>query len=487
MTEPILIAIIVLLVYRKTFKFDFCIDDENFIKRKRRDKSWDLKDRSFVGVLRFIKYHLYGAGTFGDKPRVEHIFQTSLHALACVLIYYAFGSNIISFWTAILYALNPINNQTSIWLNGKRYLINIIIVMVMMILGPIGILLFPLTAFFQVNAIFAPVIYGLSSWYLVLFIPVFLLICGKEIREKIKFRKSMLHNDDMKNFRIRKLIPITKVFGFYMIKMVFPEQTLMWYPELFFWGMTEKGNKDAYAINTEFLKGVIVMLLAGAGAFYFKDDIWLYLFMILSVLQWCGFITVTQLLTDRYVSLSNVFMMYFLAKLTIQSSGSYGPIIIMCICTYYYQRLQITMKMYKDITSFYDYQIYFYPNNPRPYEFKADRLIVVNQDILGAWQVVKAGLELCPDDMKLNLLAAICMHHMGDKPSVLMYIKRAKNNPYIGQDFLVKDYMLKIFGIHLDEEVRKINEKTSKFDRRQRDNIVNIYNAIEGTTQKEAT
>ncbi|NJO00408.1 MAG: hypothetical protein HC880_00835 [Bacteroidia bacterium] len=470
-----------LFVYQKTFKFDFSIDDKNFINRKKREKSWQLHDKSIKGVLWYIKYHLYGAGTFGDNPRNEHIFQTCLNAAACVLIYYAFGSNNVSFWTAILYAVNPINNQTSIWLNGKRYLINIIIVMLMMILGPVGILIYPLTAFFQVNAIFAPIIYGIGSWYLLLFIPVFWLICGKEIREKIKMRKSILHNDDMKTFKPKKIIPIVKLFGAYMMKMVVPGQTLMWYPTLFFWGLTEKGNKDAYAINLDFLKGCIVIALSIAGAFYFKNDIWLYLFMILSVLQWSGFITVTQLLTDRYVSLANVFMMYFLTNITIQNTGDYANIILACICTYYYQRLQITFMMYKNIWSFYDYQIFFYPDNPKPYEFKADRLIVEKQDILGAWQIVKAGLERCPDDMKLNLLAALCMHQMGDKPSVLMYIRHAKKHPYVGQEFIVRDYMHKIFGIDLQNEVQKINEKKSTFDRKQRDNIVNIYNAIENT------
>ena len=475
MSGVLLIFLITGLVYWPTLKFGHIIDDlawaEAIGKGQFKYGNWRNK----------ISNRLYGCGTFTLNTWWDHAFQVFLHATASSLIYLGFGSSPVSLCAGLLYAVNPANNQTAIWLNGRRYLVNVIIVLLMLCLGPWGMILYPLTAFYQVNAIFAPVMYGLDVWWVLLGLPVFWLIAGKSIRAKVASRLKIIHNDDQTKFRPRKLIPIVKVYGAYCLKMISPGRSMMIYPFLHYWGMTKDGNDDAYRLNWTFWGGVFALCVSIAGLVHYWPQgqlFWTFLFMMLSILQWCGFISVTQIFTDRYVSLSNAFMMFFVCDVLFEFLGALALVPIGMLAGNYFANLQTVFGMYPNVWAFYDYHIYHHPEGPKCREFKASRLIKVCNDPMGAWEVTKRGLELNPLDMKLNMCAAWCMDILGDKAAVIQYVKVARDNAYIGQGFIVDKFQKDLFGIDIKEEVEKINNKQSAFDRKQRDNILAIYNAL---------
>ena len=422
----IAIVLFTFLVYFRTFNFGLIVDDVRHVKDIEAPNSI-FKD---VSIFENIKRRLYGAGTLAIPSqkvniRNEHILSTALHALIGVLIYKAFGSNLTSLSAALLYCVNPANNQTAIWLNGRRYAINIIAVL-LMVITPYAFVLYPLTAFLQVNAIFAPVLLG--GWCL-LAIPVYLVL-GKTIdrfRERVSNSPADLKRLD---FSLNRLIPITKCFGFYFFKMLVPGKTLMYYPTLYFWGMTKEGNKDAYALNKDFIKGVLALSLALLGLIMFPGKEKLYcLFMILSIVQFSNVTTVTQTLADRYMSLPNVFMMYFVASLL-------NPFICVMIAVYYATRLQTTFEMYKDILSFYDYHLYHDPKGLSARTFKMIECIK-SQDNFAAWELVRNGLYHHPKDFKMLYSGALCLakiNPVGNKEQIESFLKEAEENVYLGQE-----------------------------------------------------
>lgn len=502
--EALFIILVTFAVYYKTIRYGFIVDDVNRYKKLKCGK-YDVFFRKpfLLYPLTRISESLYGAGTFykrtpcskGCRPasktkcsvcngsgysyhiniRLDHLLTITIHATICVLMYYAFGKNMVSLMASLLYCVNPINNQTAIWMNGRRYAVSIIIVLCMVIMGRLGILLYPLIYYFQLTAFFAPVIYGGLS----------ILICGilflankDKILVKINARMKTIKNDEMRLFSAKKLIPIVKYYGAYILKMIVPGRTLMCYPFLFYWGMSDEGNKKTYRMDSIFLFGVLCLVTTiVVGALLFKTHLfWMFIFMVLSIMQWCGFITVTQLLADRYVSLSNVFMTYFVV-LGIHTFIPGSQIIFAMMFMYYVCNLQITMMMYKDMMSFYDYHLYFDKGNVRISEYKA-AYYMNRKDPLAAFEVIKDALKIFPKDMKLNMQAALCMKMIGDEKNMLHYTRIARHNIYLGQDEHYYQFERELLLLDMRKEACAILDKTSKRPNKERDAIMRVYDYL---------
>jgi hypothetical protein len=490
--EIISIVLFNLAFYWRTVDFKLIVDD-------RAHAKWILENNGFgkfegMGLLRKlagnIKYRFYGCGTLvrPDKdgkwvvnPKLEHMFQLFLHTLTCVLIYITFKpitSESVSLCAALLYSIHPAINQTSIWLNGRRYIINIIIVLLMIIIGPWGLLLYPMTVLFQVNAIFSPLIFG---WAGVLTIPVFLLLGWGSINETIKGRLRQISNSDQKIFRLKKLIIVIKIYGMYFFHMIIPKRILFTYKDLYYWGLTKEGNEDAYRADGRLFIGLVAIGLTILGLLHFNGSLlWLFVFMVLSTLQWCGIISVTQIFSDRYAALPCVLMVLFISVLSHQYLGHNAYIVLLGLFVYYMDGMNVAMSMYKDIWAFYDYNIFYAPEIPRNREFKATRLMFENRDPIGAWEVIKRGLEINPKDMKMNMMAAQCMEIMQDKPMVIKYLREAWRNCYIGQEGLLRGFQKSLFGgLDIEEEVEKIRNKESKLERKLREVVLKVWEAID--------
>jgi hypothetical protein len=337
-------------------------------------------------------------------------------------------------------------------------------------MGYAGLALYPLTFWFQATAAFAPVLLG---WWGLLIIPIGFIVKGKDYYAKIQERLRIIHNSDHRDFTFKKLIPITKTYGSYILKMILPGRTLMIYPHLFYWGMTDKGNKHAYSLNLHFWLGFFALGCSVVPLFYLQGHlVWWWLFMVLSVLQWCGFISVTQMFTDRYISLSNMFMMYFVSYFAFQVEWTVP--IIAGLIGYYIANLFVTFNMYKDMNAFHEYHMYWDASNPKCREFKA-ALLLKQKDILGAWHIISEGLKLNPTDMKLNMIAANCMSTMEDRKMVLYYLQQARLNVYIGQQYILDKMQKEILGFDIESEYHKVCEKGSGYDSKKRKTIVDMY------------
>lgn len=514
--EPLIIIFVVLIVYWRTFDFKTIIDDvKRFASIRKglffRPRPWleQVKNRLYSGGTFVIAKpckeckgtgkipkpktkevvddtcpNCYGHGKYHDlNYKVEHIATTLIHALICVLIYFAFGKNETAFMASCLYAVNPANNQSSVWLNGRRYAFNIVIVLLMLIIGPLGMLLYPMTAILQVSAILAPLMYGEYltlpiAGMCLLAIAVFVFLSWEDIKEKILWRWKLMPECDHKKLHIAKLIPTTKVYGAYILKMIFPERTLMTYPFLYYWALTKEGDKNAYRIDRHFIWGIVCVAFSVAGLKFFEGQTWwLFLFMCLSIVQWCGFITLNQIFADRYIPLPNVFMMMFVSWFTVHYGGDFKYAIFFGMFIYYMQNLNITFMMYKDVESFWNYHAYYNPQDSRIAEWRATYLLSV-KDISGAWEICRTALANNPTDMKLNMMAAKCMR-LSDDTATFYYMGMAKKHCYIGRmDDMYKGFQREIFGFDIDEEYEKINNKTSRMLPKQRESVKDMWHAI---------
>jgi hypothetical protein len=460
---PYLIIIcIVIIFYIRTIEYSIVVDDirqytalqkgwNAFPKERFKGLNLFQKIRYLFG---FIRLRLYGAGTFGMNTITDHVFTLIIHIITCCLIYPAFGSNIISLWASILYAVNPINNQTSIWLNGRRYQIVIILSLLAILFKPLGIIFYLLTPAFQFTAFFLPILYSdVSIWFNV--IPIILgIVFYKKIVDHENTRLKRIYNDDQKTWSLNRIIVVIKTYGVNFFKMLHPGIVMMNKPNLIKWGVTKEGNADAYAWNYGLLRGILALLLT--GFIISVPNLRLYgLFILFGTLQWSAISAGHQQLADRYISLVNVFVMYALVYVIYTYMPQLAPIICMGIFSYYATQLNMTMKMYRSIEEFFEYQMFYYPTMSRNRVIFADSYMTV-KDVTRAWLIVERGLFHEPNDFELLIRAAQCSASVGMIEKAEHFIERAEKNYYIGQEEIQKK-RLEILRNQIKDVIRQMN------------------------------
>lgn len=426
MIETLIIFVLVFAFYANTFHYGLIVDDLFWRKEVKT-----LAKR--INPFDLLQTRLYGGCTFGKSVLVDHVFQTFLHAVICVLMYFAFGANNISFFAAILYAFNPANNQTAMWINSRRYAVNIILVLAMLLIGPLGLFLYPLTGLFQVNAIFSFILFG-PVGLLALPLALILFPYWKKLHEVFRNRYSIVPEGAKKQYGLSRITVAVKTYGYYFFKMIFPGRCLFYDKFLYFWGITKEGDRDAYSVNLDFLKGVLALAISAVGLFYFKDKMfWMFLFMCVSILQWSNIVTATMTVADRYMSLPNVFMMFFVSYLLNTFLGGYAIYLIIALAIHYSSTTSIAKSMYKDIFSFWRYHIYFDPAGVSARSFYVSELIL-NKDFISALSMAQDGLKYRPNDFKFLFQAAVCLRQFGNSENAIKYLDKAEKNLYLGQE-----------------------------------------------------
>lgn len=426
------------IFYARIINYLLVVDDLSQFEIKKNGQTCKLKDAGFV---RWIKYKLYGFGTLGcdftdqktqrNSIRKDHALTLFLHTTICCLIYEVLGHNDISFWAAILYAVNPINHQTAIWSNGRRYAINVILVLIMIALPrPWSLLAWVCTPFLHLTAVFAPILLG---WKYALAIPVAGLIAWYWQYGDYKMRMGTQKSDEMLKWKPTRLIPSVKLFGFYLIRSFWPGKCMMVYPHLYAWGLTKQGNEDAHAFNLSFFRGVFALLLALTGLICLHGQERLYfVFIIASILQWCGWVMCTQHSCDRYTACATPFMMYLLSALSFHYLGQAALPVILFFAGLYISELNVVMPMYKTIISFHHFHNYFYPNNIISRASMVHGMMGEKQP-LQAWYEIVEALKYNPGDMRMNILASEVCLVMGDRNSAQAHLNIAIQNVYEGQ------------------------------------------------------
>lgn len=433
MIPSIILILINIALYFHSTTYDVIMDDYQWYQKRRQLGFFPIsKIRNFNNFQEFISDHLYSGTTFGTNVKLEHWVKIAINSTIAILMFFALGHDKISFGAAVLYICNPINNQTSLWLNGRRYAINIILVLTMMLVPIIAPALYLFSGLLQVTAIFSPILLlNKSPWFLLL-IPIFLLAGSQYIIGKCRGRMEVMADGDLKTFKPTRFIVIVKTFGFFFWKMIFPQVCAMQYPDRLKWGLTKEGTEDAYKIDAYFFKGTAAL---GACAIIFfilpHRYIGFFGFFVLATLQWSAVLPVTQILSDRYCSMPNVFMMFFLSYFLSMAGILYVPLLI-AFCAYYCICLSEVYPMYKDLTSFYQYHLRHFP----ALSWYRHNLI---QDLMneGKQEMASAqtfeGLINDPKDFRLLIWGAIMSLIKGDTKHAEDFLKEAEKNTYINK------------------------------------------------------
>jgi hypothetical protein len=215
--------------------------------------------------------------------------------------------------------------------------------------------------------------------------------------------------------------------------MLFPQVCALQYPDRIKWGLNKEGNDEAYGIDLSFWFGISALVCMFIMSIICPRIYLPYIaFTSLAILQWSALIPVTQILSDRYCSLPNVFMMFFLSYFVSLTGIFYIPIII-GFMAYYLVCLSVVMPMYRNLTSYYEYHFKYYPH----LSWYRHCLI---QDLMSEGKVEEAknqtlqGLLHDKNDYKLLIWGCLMCIIKGDLINAETFVNEAEKNMYLNRE-----------------------------------------------------
>jgi hypothetical protein len=361
--EYLLIIAVVFGIYSRSINHGYVVDD----------------DKSYVctqGLLRYLaggaysKEHwtalFYGAGLFKDRVH-DNLFRITLTATIACLIYSCFGN----IWVALLWAIHPMNNQLTLWLNGRRYQVSLILGLLAYKFPIAGLFLYPMAVyvhpislpFLPITALFVTPV--AIAWAL----PA--VFAMPRLLAWIKQRWMIQNFPLYKSFNWGKPVMAVKCLSEYAICALFTPKMTMYHPKL--WGIAElEGNRQrAYALNPVFWLSIALLSLLGyVGWFIGGSCLKGAVIAFLGVLPLLGFWkNPTQIWAQRYASLAMIgFMMYVVG---IAEFTGYHTNVLIPILVWYLTITMNSMNMYKDLYGFFWHHFIHYPNNQNAHWFGA--------------------------------------------------------------------------------------------------------------------
>jgi len=291
-----------IIFYAKTLTYKYSSDD---IAVSLRKPFWKNELHK-----RFLQLE----GSIRVNPQEDHALTTLLHAIASALVYTAFGADDTSFLAAILFSVNPITNQGSVWISGRGYVLSTIGMLLALSVPVLSLPALIVATYSNAGFVMPLVLLGSATPWAFLFAPIAWLVNGFNFKKNVAHKMQMEMVDEDKKVSFNKLILIVKTFGFYLTNTIIPFKTSFYHSFL----QSSSGSmKDkAYDIRDRFFWLGLVFIFAIVC--YWLNFTWNMvsfglLWWCLGILPFCNFMRMHQEIAERYAYLPSVGIMYCLA------------------------------------------------------------------------------------------------------------------------------------------------------------------------------
>lgn len=396
---------------------------------------WNL-----TSIKSVITNGFYGAGLFLN-PRIDHAFTLVIHLINCLLINRMVGGE-LGFWSALLYMLTPVNNQTVLWLNGRRYQLTILAVLLAWNFKILGFVLYPFMAWLHVSGIAFPALLAFTpEWKFIILGIVIAVLCGwNRIFDVLNSRLSDFTNpkDDInecQKITWKKALIYVKSIGWYVQHIALPLKPMMYHEFLYYFSRYEEGKKKGYSLDAQFWFGLLVLgglitqiVMGGPGAFWAG---WFLIF----ISQWCNVYTVTMHVADRYCSLAGVGLMVLICQNILLLPSPFQYIAFTAMIMMYAMTYAPLFRAYTSYGEFLRYHVWINPAGVNARHVLAlNYLHCSKPDPMSAYFYLKDGLRLRPHDFKLLVTMAQVMFMIGKIENGFKLLDRAEKVVPLGEE-----------------------------------------------------
>jgi len=443
-----LILLNVLLYYRST-KFEGICDDIPVFNQAVEIPKWKYIPKWWS----FFWYHLHGRKYISWK--LAHWQVIGIHTLNCILIYLAFGQNDISTVAALLFAVNPVNNQCSIWISGKGYAMNTTCALLMWMFPAFSVIPYLFGTYFcGASLVLFPLIFLFTKyWWLSLLVLLGLYREKDRIFNKTDPRSKFNteSNEELKSIKPIKLILFFKTYAYHFINALSARILGLYHQYLFLMGVSPDENKKCYKIDGYFFFGIILAI-----ATFYTRHIGL-LWFLLAIAQFCNIISFNQTIASRYVYLANVGLVYLLAGFIINY-----PVIIIAFLVYYITKLVFFMKAYNNEYWSIEYACWEQPNFFYSWQNRAAHCFL-NRNYHGALGNTLKAMELRKDDWKLTYNLVQIYLILGHLPLAKKTFEDANKLGIAGREEQIGNLMRRL-GKWIDEIEKQAKTEGNRVD-----------------------
>lgn len=456
--------------------------DDNYLLKLNKGREGKFQ-RGECSIFDEIKFRLYGAGLCRNL-QINHFLVTLLHAVNCCLIYRATGSMLAT----MLYLFNPVMNQTSIWMNGRRYAVGIFCVLLAWNFKLFFLPLYIFSAWLHIYTIAFPVMLFFTDYwpYALAGVVLAFFVARKPIVDKFLTRiKDYADGNELQAIRPAKLILYVKSIGFYFWHTLIPNKPRMYHEFLYYFSRYEKDIKEGYSFNFEFFKGMAALSFICYELFV-NQNIWAAWFLVF-ISQYCNIVTVTQNCADRYCSLAGIGLMAILAKYLAFLPSPYFESAVAVIFTFYILRYLPLFRAYRSIEDFHLYHIRIDPSGVESRALQAANYMQ-GRDPFRAFALIKDGLRYRPKDFKLLFVFSQVLFAMGKGEDGIKILDIAQKNVPLGDEEHCKvefENMKKHYAAQLNKPIMNVMPSKDNFiNRQQRRAYERKYKKMEQKQEK---
>ena len=338
----------------------------------------------------YFWYHLQGRKYTSWK--LAHWQVIGVHTLNCLMIYWGFGHNMVSAMAALLYSVNPVGNQCSMWISGKGYAQNTTCALLMWLFPYFSIIPYLYGTYFcGASLLLFPLVFLFTKhWYMAGLVGLGVWREHKRIFNTAnpgsKFNTES--NPELRAIKPRKLIVMFKTLGYHTINLITARRIGFYHQYLFLHGVDKNTNKESYRIDKYFFVGVVVTLLT-----LFTLNIYLIWYCV-AIIMWCNFISFNQTISSRYSYLPNIGLTLFIASHI--NLFLFGLLFI-----YYATKLCAFHKFYINEYWSIEYSCWEQPDFFYPWQNRSIHCFQ-NNNFHGALGNMLKASELRPGDWKIN-------------------------------------------------------------------------------------
>ena len=430
-----LIVLINLALYIKCLRHKFVSDDfscwrnppvaKNAWHKLRLQLSGQMK--IYAKSVHFVKTNGKWFLAIARKEETEHLLAILLHIAICIAIYFAFGKSDVSFIAALLYSVNPINNQGTIWPSGRGYVYPILFMLLAMAV-PVLSPLFLYAGTWYTAGFLAPIaLIGSKWWYLLGFMPVIWYLHSRKFVKAVQNKQNTETFDEDKVVHPKKLILGIKTFGFYLTLCVIPFRITFYHS--FLQSLAGSMKHKGYTLCRYFWIGFFTLSgMIYYGVHHWDTFIWALFAFFVTIAPFCNVVRANQEIAERFAALPNVFLMYALAQLITPY-----PIVITSFLIFYATRTFYTIKQFQDEYWITECAVKEDPQSWWAWHCRAMKRWETQsyKEALILWVMAKI---ISPREFKVLMNIATCLRLLKNDKEAEEYLQMAQANIVAGQE-----------------------------------------------------
>lgn len=458
MIEYLIIFTVSIILFWRSIYCGLVVDDVTMHPLAQEYKNL-FKDKK-IKFPELLWNILQGGGLF-KNVKLDHAFSILIHFInACLILKI---SALLP--AALLYLCNPINNQVSLWLNGRRFAITIFCCLASWAFWPSAIVLYPFAIWLHTSGAMFPFLFlATPLWGAV---PVGAIACYfigfKKFKARSEGRKEQYPQDsELHKIHWKKAIFYVKHIGYYFQIILFPFKPRMYHEYHFYFPRYQEDIDKAYKIDLDFARGAAVMAFL-AFEMVVNHNFWAFWF-ILFISQHCGVYIVTMNVADRYCSLAAAGLMVMLAQKIALLPQPYDMFalgaFLACYAIGYNPLLAYT---YKSWERFLLYHTHIQPDGSRQRMHLAQFYLKL-KDPFQAFSMVKQGLKYRPKDFDLLLMMANISLMLGFPIETLKMVEHAEKRIPLKdeKDCIIELNRLKLTATHIINEQQRDSNNRAK-------------------------